>query len=100
MQGIGCIGAGPLEDNAVKVVIQDQTTPPFLGYLAQPVSTFTLASPTVKSTLTSLYYTADLVAGHGLAADDQVLFIDTDQDCSLFATIISVDTNTITIDKP
>lgn len=100
VQGIGYTGRVPIENDAVKVVVQDQTTPPFVGYLLQSQSSFQLASSTQKSTLTTLYKTATLVAGHGVSANDKILISDTISGNSIFATVKTVATNDITIDRP
>ena len=99
MTGIGCHGL-PIDSGSLKVLQQDPTTPPFVGYLLKSGNSFSLASATQESGIESLYYTAELLAGHGVLAGDKILITDTDSGSAIYATVISVADNTITIDRP
>lgn len=99
-QGIGYYNAGPLEDGAIKTIIQDQTTPPWVGFFVQNISPFSLAIPTQESTLTTIYRTATLTAGHGLITGDQIILIDTVASRTFYAFVTNVATNVVTVDKP
>jgi hypothetical protein len=84
------------------VCLQDQHTPTIDALFAQAISNFTLSADTVASGIDAgdLEYTFEATAGHGIAATDEILLLDVAGDWSLQAIVISVATNTITIDRP
>jgi hypothetical protein len=75
-------------------------TPPIDALFAQSISNFTLSSDATASTISTLYYTFEATAGHGIGATDEIILLDPPSDRSLQAVVISVATNTITIDRP
>jgi hypothetical protein len=97
----------PLEEDTagnvcMPVCLQDQHTPTIDALFAQAISNFTLSADTVASGIDAgdLEYTFEATAGHGIAATDEILLLDVAGDWSLQAIVISVATNTITIDRP
>ncbi len=93
-----------VEDNdgqgCLAVCVQDQITEPIDSLFNQSVSNFTLASDTTASTETTLNYTFTATGGHGIIVGDEVLLLDVVGDRVLQAVVITVVTNTITIDRP
>jgi hypothetical protein len=89
-------------NGAASVVLNDQTTEPVDSYFLRSINTFTLAADTVESgeEAGTLVYTFEASAGHALVATDQVLLLDTAADRDFFCQVVSVATNTITIDRP
>ena len=96
------IGYGiPIESTGyLPVSIQDQTTEPIDALFNQSISNFTLDADTVESTDIVLNYEFEAAGGHGIAPSDEVLLLDVIADRVLQAVVISVVTNTITIDRP
>lgn len=86
----------------VNVSIQDQTTLLVSGVFAQSIlgGNFSLATDTDMSTIDTLYYSFIAEPGHNIVINDNILLLDRIANRSLQAKVISVDTNTITIDKP
>jgi hypothetical protein len=84
----------------IDVAVQDQTTPLLDSYFLQSISNFTISADMTASTLTTLQYTFEATASHGLTVGDEVLLLDTAANRSFFANVLIVATNTITIDRP
>jgi hypothetical protein len=97
----GPIFATPRESNGgVPVNIQDQTSGSIDSYFNRELGSFTLASDTVASGLTTLNYVFEAAASHGLAPGSEILLLDVAGDVALQAVVIGVSTNTISIDRP
>lgn len=89
-----------VNNNALDVNIQDQTTEPIDDYFLRELGSFTLAADTTASTATTLQYTFTATTGHGLAADDEILLLDAVADRSFYSVVTNVATDTITVDRP
>jgi hypothetical protein len=105
-QPIGKIGIGThlrVEENGgLAVNLQDQTTLPLDALFAQEISPFTIAVDTGVSGVSNLLYTVIANPGHGLVDGSEILLIDTAEtdQRALFAEVIDVVGDTITIDRP
>jgi hypothetical protein len=84
----------------VEISVQDQTTPPLDALFAQEVSSFTLASDTTASTITTLEYDFEATAGHGIIVGDELILLDVVGNRSLQAQATAVVGDTITLDRP
>ena len=80
--------------------LQDQTTPTVDTYFLQSVSNFTVATDTPVSTVSVLEYDFDATSGHGITAGNEILLLDIAGDRSMYAVVMGVATDTITLDRP
>lgn len=93
----------PLESNgALPTNVQDQHTEPLDAYFSQQIGDFTLSADTGISGISaaSLIYTFEATTGHGLVTTNEILLLDVVGDHALFAVVLLVVDNTITIDRP
>ena len=92
----------PESNGAWPVNIQDQTTEPIDSFFSQSISNFTLAADTGVSGIpaASLIYSFEAAPGHGIVAGNEILLLDVVADHALSAEVISVDVDTIEIDRP
>lgn len=83
------------------VFVQDQNTPPVPTYFLRSLSNFTLSSDTGASGIDAgtFVYSFEATVGHGISATNQIILLDVAADRQFFATVISVSTNTITLDR-
>jgi hypothetical protein len=86
--------------NSLDVMLSDSTTEPIDTYFLEQLSSFTLSADTVASTLTVLVYTFEATVGHGIAPLDEIILLDIVGNKEFYATVISVATDTITVDRP
>jgi hypothetical protein len=95
-----------MENNGgLPVNIQDQTSKPIDALFAKEVSPFTLEVDTVESTKTVMSYTFTATTGHGISSptggvNNEVLILDVLTDRALFAEVLNVTGDVITIDRP
>lgn len=82
------------------VCIQDQVTATVDSLFNQEVSSFTLATDTTESGLTTLNYDFTATGGHGIAIGNEILLLDVVGDKALQAVVINVAGDVITIDRP
>jgi len=80
--------------------LQDQTTPTVDTYFLQSISNFTVATDTPVSTVSVLEYDFDATSGHGITAGNEILLLDIAGDRSMYAVVMGVATDTITLDRP
>ena len=80
--------------------IQDQHTKPIDSLFAQSVSNFTLSADATASGVTTLVYTFEATAGHGIIVGNEVLLLNVLAEHALQAKVLVVSTNTITLDRP
>ena len=85
---------------AVETSTQSQITPPLDSLCVESLSNFTLSADTVLSTVSTLVYTFEATAGHGISTGNEIILLDVAGDRSLQAVVINVVTNTITVDRP
>lgn len=93
----------PRESNGgIPVNVQDQTSEPIDVLFAKANTPFTLAADTVASGITqpTLNYQFTAVAGHGLAATDEIFLFDVAGNREFYAIVTNVAVNTITVDRP
>lgn len=83
-----------------EIKIQDQTTQPVNTLFLQSISNFSISSDTGESTISSLLYTFNATAGHGLVIGNEILLLNTETNRDLFAIVKNVAINLITIDRP
>lgn len=91
---------GTAKQREMDVKIQDQTTPPSDPLFAKELSPFTIAAPTVASTVSVLEYDFTATAGHGIVITDEILLLDTASGRSIECVVIGVVGDVITIDRP
>jgi hypothetical protein len=84
------------------VIVGDQTTEPIDNLFLRSVATFTLDADTTVSgeSAGELVYTFEATTGHGLAASNEILLLDTTADREFYAIVTNVATDTITVDRP
>lgn len=93
----------PLEENGgIPVNIQDQTTIPLDEYFTYTLSSFSLSSNTGASgfTVGTFIYDFNATAGHGINVNDEIVLIDNIGNRVLYAKVLAVAVNLITIDRP
>lgn len=91
------IGAGRKEFD---VNIQDQTTEPINDYFLQSISNFSLVVDTGVSGTTNLIFTFTAAVGHLLIVGKELILLDVASDRSLYAVVVGVAGDDITIDRP
>lgn len=87
-------------DGGVPVNQQDQTTPPIFSPFLQSISNFTLSADSGVSGETVIDDQFEATAGHGIAPLDEIILLDVAGNRDLYCQVISVATNTITVDRP
>jgi hypothetical protein len=89
---------------ATDVLAGDQATEPIDALFAQSVAGggFALSADTGASGIdsASLVYDFEATAGHGIIAGDEILLLEPPHSRSFYAEVVSVATNTITLDRP
>lgn len=101
MQTIGSGRSIPIENSAVPVRFQDQTTPAVDTFFSQSTATtFSLTQAATPSDLANLYYVLNVNVGHGIVATNTIQLLDVIADRASFSVVVSVTADTITIDRP
>lgn len=87
-------------NEGVDVNLQSNTTPPLDPLFVEALSNFTISTDAVASGETTMVYTFEATAGHGIIIGDEIILLDVVADRYFQAEIVNVATNTITIDRP
>lgn len=87
-------------DGGVPVNVQDQITPPVSSPFVDDTGSFSISADTGESGVTSIVDTFEATAGHSISVGNEVLLLDTASNRDLYAVVLAVSTNTITIDRP
>jgi hypothetical protein len=82
------------------VLLGDQISIPRNSYFSKSLSNFTLSASASVSLATTLNYTINPTAVHGLAPDDEIILLDTAANRSLSAEIVTTAATTATLDRP